>query len=97
VVAWGFEGTKNQTSNLSIQGTRGTIVKPKKAALGKNVPPTFNNSGKTMFQLNQNQKNTNIQSINSRNPGHHYQKPKRQLWENLCPPTFCDLEKTMFH
>jgi hypothetical protein len=41
VVAWGFGGTKSQTSNLSNQGTRGTIAKIKKEALGKTVPPTF--------------------------------------------------------
>jgi hypothetical protein len=38
VVAWGFWGTKRQTSNLSNQETRGTIVKSKKAAFGKPAP-----------------------------------------------------------
>jgi hypothetical protein len=54
---------KTQTSNLSNQETRGAFVKSKKAPLGKTAPPTFNYSEKTMFHLNQNQKNTNIQLI----------------------------------
>jgi hypothetical protein len=41
-------------------------------------------------------KKTNIQLIKSRNPGHHYQKSKRQLWEKLCPPTFLIQKKRCF-
>jgi hypothetical protein len=49
VVAWGFRGTKSQTSNQSNQETRGAIAKLKKAPLKKTRTPAFNDWEKMMF------------------------------------------------
>jgi hypothetical protein len=39
VAVWGFLGTKSQTSNLSNQGTRGTIAKSKKGTFWETLCP----------------------------------------------------------
>jgi hypothetical protein len=51
VVAWGFLGTKSQTSNLSNQETWGAITKSKKAPLEKTRTPNLFDSEKMMFHF----------------------------------------------